>query len=174
MTLNPNGRTAKIKGQIINDLQMSGVVLVIHPYEDGKGFGLHVYGAHGPIRDFDFDEHGEMCGAGTAFSGSIDEVDGVETGGWAAEDFTRCPDCGSVAIAYESEQTELETGERLVRNTAQCTACEAMVENDVKTIPKLPETREEMEAMLQSLADDAEEQGYGTGEVIIFEPDADE
>lgn len=157
MALNPNGRTAKVKAQI----QMSGVVLVIHPYEDGKGFSLNIYSADGPIRDFDFDEHGDNVGAGTAFSGSLDDVDGVEPGGWAAADFNRCPNCQSVSIAYHSDDVDLPSGERHLTDWAVCTAREAKFNERENILPPVPKTPEDIARMLGGLA---EATGYGTGE----------
>lgn len=166
MALNPNGRTATVKAQIINDLQMSGVVLIIHPYEDGQGFGLHIYGAHGHIRDFDFDSEGVNVGAGTDFFGTLDDVDGVEKGGWAAEDFSRCPACGSVAISYhDSEPTINEDGTRQFQNNVTCGACGHVIDDSVETMPPVPKTPEEFAEVMGGIV---KMSGFGTGEMHEF------
>lgn len=165
MALNPNGRTATVSAQIINDLHMSGVVLVIHPYEDGKGFSLNVYGADGPIRDFDFDEHGHCVGSGTAFSGSLDDVDGVEPGGWAAEDFEHCPECGSVGIAQGGGSTDNEDGSRTIHYHDVCGACQHVLRDETKTVT--PPALGDPEAIAKMLGELAGE--HGTGEVFRIE-----
>ena len=64
--LKPNAKTAKIKEQIIND-RATALMLIFSIAPSGKEYRLQLVGDCLPFgnRDFQFNEEGELVGAGT-------------------------------------------------------------------------------------------------------------